>query len=141
MEPVHFHGSLTKGTKSEVATSPLSSRGPKEGGIAMQTLHSRGFPTKVDKIKNGYLTITFFGAENRAELLCNPCILGGPQRRGTKSEVASSPLHSQGAHHGGALLRTPCILGSPQQKEQNQKWLRHPCLLGGPQEGGLFFIK
>ena len=56
MEPVHFHGSLTKGTKSEVATSPLSSHGPKEGGIAMQTLHSRGSPTKVD-YKGGYAAI------------------------------------------------------------------------------------
>ena len=34
-------------------------------------------------------------------MLCHPCILGGPQQRGTKSEVATSPLPSRGPKEGG----------------------------------------
>ena len=36
---------------------------------------------KGDKIRRGYLTPTFSGAQERAEVLCHPCILGGPQRQ------------------------------------------------------------
>ena len=41
--------------------------------------------TKGDKIRIGYLTLAFSGAQNRAEMLHHHCILGGPQQRGTKS--------------------------------------------------------
>ena len=34
------------------------------------------------KIKIGYLTPAFLGARKWAEMLPNPCILGGPQQRG-----------------------------------------------------------
>ena len=96
-----------RGTKSEVAASPLPSRepkrgrncyitpafsgvpnkgdkikaGPKEGENATPPLHSRGSPTKGNKIRSGSLTPAFSGAQKRADLLRNPCILGGPQRQ------------------------------------------------------------
>ena len=35
-----------------------------------------------DKIRSGYLTLAFSGAQKRAELLHNPCILGDPQQKG-----------------------------------------------------------
>ena len=34
-----------------------------------------------EKIRSGYLTLSFSAAQNRAEVLCHPCILGGPQRQ------------------------------------------------------------
>ena len=37
--------------------------------------------TKGDKIRSGYLTPPFSGAQKRAEVLHHPCILGGPQRK------------------------------------------------------------
>ena len=101
--------------------------GPKEGGNGYVTPALSGIPnakrgeqnkkwspTKGNKIKTGYLTPAFSGAQKRAEMLCYPCIHGDPQRqaRGTKSEVV------------------------PNKGEQNQKWLPQPCLLGGPKEGG-----
>ena len=49
-------------------------------------------PTKGNKIRSGYLTPAFLGAQKRAEMLCHPCILGDPQQSGTKSEMAASHL-------------------------------------------------
>ena len=101
--------------------------GPKEGGNARSPLHSRGSPTpsagskkqkrsptKGNKIRSGCLNPAFSGAQKRARLLRHPCILGDPQRqargakkisscpqqRGTKSEVAASPLPSRGPKRG-----------------------------------------
>ena len=160
--PLHSRGSPTpsagskirsgpqqRGTKSEVAASPLPSqgpkqgrkcyvtpafsgipnigeqnqkwlphpcllRGPKEGGNATSPLHSRGSPTPSAGSK----------------------IRSGPQQRGTKSEVADSPLPSQGPKQGKKCYVIPAFLGIPNIGEQNQKWPPHPCLLRGPKEGG-----
>ena len=110
---------------------------------AKQT-HSRGSPTKGNKIRSkirsGRLTPAFSRAQKRAEMLRHPYILGGPQQRGTKSEVklevATSPLPSHGPKKGRKCYITPAFLVVPNKGEQNQKWLPHPCLLGGPKEGG-----
>ena len=53
-------------------------------------------PTKGNKIRSGCLS----GAQKRAEMLHHPCIRRDPQRRGTKSEVAASPLPSRGPKRG-----------------------------------------
>ena len=66
-----------KKTQSELATSPLPSRWPTSGRICCVTPAFSGVPSKGDKIKSGYLT--FSGGHKWAELLHNPCILGGPQ--------------------------------------------------------------
>ena len=96
-------------------------------------------------------------------MLCHPCILGDPQHRGTKSEVATSPLPSRGPKRGWKCNVTPAFSGIPNAKrgEQNQKWsptkgnkirsgcltpafsgaqkrvemLCHPCILGVPEQG------
>ena len=51
-EPLHSWGSPTKGTKSELAASPMPSRGPKRGWKCCITLHSWGSPTKGIKSKH-----------------------------------------------------------------------------------------
>ena len=55
--------------------------GPKEGRNAMSPLHSQGSPTPSVgiKIRSGYITLAFSGAQKREEMLCHPCILGDPQ--------------------------------------------------------------
>ena len=131
-------GPRQTGTKSEVATSPLPLRGPKESKNATSPLRSPGSPTKGSKIRSG------------------------PQQRGTKSEVASSPLPSRGPKRGRKCYVTPAFSGIPNKGEQNQKWsptngnkirsgyitpafsgvqrraemLRHPCVLQDPQQRG-----
>ena len=111
---------------------PCLLEGPKEGENAISPLHSRGSPTKRNK-RIGCLTPAFSGAQKRAEVLCHHCILGEPEQRGTKSEVAASPLPSRGPKRGQNCYVTPAFSGNPNKGEQNQKWVRHPCLLGGPQ--------
>ena len=69
-------------------------------------------------------------------MLHHPCILGEPQRRETKSEVAVSPQPSQGPKRGRKCYITPPFSWIPNIGEQNLKWLPHPCLLRGPKEGG-----
>ena len=53
----------------------------------------------------------------RAEMLRNPCFLGGPQRqaRGSKSEVATSPLPSREAKRGRRCYVTPAFPGGPKE--------------------------
>ena len=72
-----FSGSPTSGTKSEVATSPMPSRGPKRGRKCFVTRAFSGVTNKGDKIRSGCLNPAFSGAQKRAEVLRNPCILGG----------------------------------------------------------------
>ena len=64
-----------------MATSPRPSRGPKGRRNGYVTLAVSGVPNakRGDKITSGYLSPAFSGAQKRAELLCNPCILGGLQ--------------------------------------------------------------
>ena len=59
--------------KSELATSPLPSRGPKKGRTCYATPALLHVPNakRGDKIKNGYLTLAFLGAHKRAQLLRN----------------------------------------------------------------------
>ena len=103
--------------------------GAKEGGNAMLPLHSRRSPTPSAGSK----------------------IRSGPPQRGTKSEVAASPLPSQGSQKRAEMLRHPCILRDPQRQARGAKsevacltpafWvaqkraemLRHPYILGDPQ--------
>ena len=130
---------------------PCLLAGPKKGRNAMSPLHSQGSPTprqgvksevvlwsstKGNKIKRGLLTRAFMGAQKRAEMLRLPCILGNPQHRGTKSEVATSPLPSCGPKRGWKCYGYLAFSGIPNIGEQTRKRLPHPCLLGGPKEGG-----
>ena len=87
-----FSGVLNKGEGNQKwLPHPCLLGGPKEGGNAMSPLHSRGSPTKGNKIKSGSLTLAFSGAPKRAEMLRKAYVLEDPQPSGTKSEVATSP--------------------------------------------------
>ena len=115
---------------------PCLLRGPKEGRNATSPLHSQGSPTKGNKIKSGCLNPAFSGAQKRAEMLRHPFILGGPQQRETKSEVAVSPMPSPGPKRGPKCYVTPTFSGVTNKGKQNQQWVPQPCLLRGPKEGG-----
>ena len=112
-QPLHSRGSPTKGTKSEMAASPLPSRGPTRRRKCYDTPAFSAFPRKGDENRSGYLTPTFSEAHQRTKVLQNPCILGGPQTKGTKSEVAASPLPSQGPTRGRKCHVTLAFSGVP----------------------------
>ena len=84
MQSLHAMVSPTPsaGTKSELDASPLPSLGPKSGRICYATLAFSVIPTakRKDKIRIGCLSSAFSGAQKWAELLRNPCILGGPEK-------------------------------------------------------------
>ena len=76
-------------------------------GMLTQPSSSQGSPNNGDGVRSGHITPAFSGAQDWAQWLNNPCLLGGPL----------------------------CLLGGPQQWGQNQKWLHNPCYLTGAQSG------
>ena len=94
------------------------------GKIAFSGIPNKGeenqkcSPTKGNKIRSGCLS----GAQKRVELLHHPCILGDPQHRGTKSEVAASPLPSRGPKRGQKCYVTPAFSGVHYRRGGKQKW-------------------
>ena len=185
MQPVHSRGSPNKGTKSEVAASTLPSRGPTSGPKCYVTCAFSGVPKQGDKIRSGCLILAFLGAHKRAKVLCNLCILGGPQtweqnqkwlpqpcllggpqegqsamqpvhsqgspNKGTKSEVAASPLPSGGPTSGpkcyvtgvfsgvakqGDKIRSGCLNPAFLGAHKRAKMLCNLCILRGPQTRG-----
>ena len=120
MSPLHSRRSPTPsaGRKSEVATSPLPSRGPKRGRKCYVTPAFLGIPNakRGEKIRIGCLTPDFSRAQKTAEMLRHPCILGGPQTKGEKIRSGYlTPAFSGGQKRAGMLCH-PCILGDPQTK-------------------------
>ena len=127
LHPCNLRDPQDRGTKFDVATTTVPSRGPKRGQKCYVTppfsvipnkmcgeQNQKRSPTKKNKIRSGCRTPAFLEAQKRAGMLLNPCILGVPHRQpqGAKSEMV------------------------PNKTEQNQKWLPHPCLLGGRKQGG-----
>ena len=82
-----------------MAASALPSRGPKRGRNCYVTLAFSGVPKakRGENIKIGCLTPAFSGAQKRAELLRNPCILRGPQRQ-ARGENQKWPFGFFGVH-------------------------------------------
>ena len=127
-QPLHSQGSPNKGTKSEVAASPLPCRGPASERNCYVTPTFSGIPKQGNKIRKSCLTLAFSEAHNQAELLCHPCILGGfqHQARGENQKwlphpclligpqlggIAMSPLHSPGSTTPSAenKIRSGCL--------------------------------
>ena len=131
--PLHSQGYPRPRTerKSDVATSPLSSRGPRRGRKGYITPAFSGVPNakRGDKIASGYPTVAFSVAQKRAEVLRYPCILGGGQQQAQgqnqkwlphpcllrspeEGGSATSPLHSRASPTPGAG-RKPQVATSP----------------------------
>ena len=142
-----------RGAQWEMASSPMPSRGPKRGRQCCVTPAFSGIPnakhevqnqkwspTKGKKITSGCLNSAVSGARKRAEMLCQSSVLGDPkwQAQGAKSEVATSPLPSQGPKRVRKCYVCRAFSGIPNAKHgvRNVKSLPEPCLLGVPKEGG-----
>ena len=151
MSPLHSRGSRTKGNKIKAGClNPAFLEAQQRAGNATSPLHSWGVPNatrvgaKTEKVPNKaeqnqkWLPHPcLLGGHKRAEMLCLPCILGDLQQRGTKSEVANSPLPSRGHKRGRKCYVTRVFSGVPNAKsgEQKQKWsptkeskIRRTCL-------------
>ena len=94
--------------------------GPKEGGFATETLHSRGSPTKGNKIRSGCLTPAFSGDQKRAVSLSNPCDLRDPQQRGQNHKWIPHPCLLGGPQVGGIATEPLHSWGSPTQGTKSE---------------------
>ena len=143
--PTAFWGSQTPsaGTKTDVATSTLPSRGPMRGQNCYVSPSFTAVPNANvrDKIRSGDLTPTFSGAHKGAELLRNPCTLGGSPTpsAGTKSEVATSPLPPRGPRRAWNCDTTPAFseVANAKRGDKIQNRRPHACFLRGPEEDGM----
>ena len=106
-----------KETKTELATSPLASRGPTSGLKCYVTPIFSGVLGKGDKIRLGYLTPTFSGAPMGRNCCLTGCSRGSP-RKGTKSKLASSHLPSRGPTNRRNGNVTLVISGVPSKWDQ-----------------------
>ena len=130
-----FSGVLNKGEGNQKwLPHPCLLGGPKEGGNAMSPLHSRGSPTKGNKIKSGPLTLAFSGAPKRAEMLRKAYVLEDPQPSGQNQKWLPHPSLS-GAQKRAEMLRRPCILGGPQQRAGKSKMATSSLPSRGPKRG------
>ena len=101
-QPLHFQGSPNKGTKSEVAASPLPSWGHTSGWKCYVTPAFLEVPKQGDKIRSGCCTLAFSRAHKWVEVLCNPCIFGRPQTRGKNQKCLPHPCLLPGPQEGGS---------------------------------------
>ena len=69
----------------------MPSRGPKSGRNCYVTPAFSGVPSKEDKIRSGYITLAFSGAQKRAEMRCNPDVPRGPQVGGQNQKWLHHP--------------------------------------------------
>ena len=92
----------------------MPSRGPKRGQNCYVTPAFSGVPyaKRVDKIRRGHLTRAFSRAQKRAELLRNPCNLGGALRQAGDKIGHLTRAFSRAQKRADALSN-PCILGGP----------------------------
>ena len=147
----------TKVTKSEVAASPLPSRGPKGGRKSYVTPAFSGVPKQGGKIRSGRLDPTFSWAQNGAEVLRNRTLLGIPKQGNKIRSGCLTPAFSRGqrgrkcyathvfsgipnkgtkSQRGRNCYVTPCALRGPQTMGENPKWLPHHYLLGSAKDAG-----
>ena len=92
--------------------SPLPSRGSKRGRKCYVTPAFSGAQKRAEMLRHPCI----LGAQKRAEMLRHPFTLGDPQQRGTKSEVATSPLPSRGPKRGRKCYATLAFSGVPNAK-------------------------
>ena len=116
-----------RGTKSEVAASPPTSRGPKKGLKCDVTPAFSGVPNTKRE-------------EQNQKWVCHPSILGGPQRqtRGAKSKVVTNKAEQnhKWSPTQGNKLRSGGLNYAFSGAQKRAEMLRHPCILGEPQQRG-----
>ena len=101
-QPLHSRGYPNKGTKLEVVASPLPSLGPTSGRQCYTTRTFSEVPKQGNKIRHGCLTPAFSGAHKWAEVLRNPYILRGPQKREQNQKWLPHPCLLWGPQVGGS---------------------------------------
>ena len=137
---------MTPPPRKPIFPLPFSGVPNTKRGEQNQNCHQQ----RATKIKSGCLTPAFLGAQKRVEMLRHRCILGDPQQRGTKSEVATSTLPSRGPSRGQKSYVSPAFSKIPDKRNKIRsgyltpafsaaqkcaEMLHHPCIPGVPNKG------
>ena len=85
--PLRSWGSPTRGSPSDLATSPLPSQVPPSWRNCYITPALSGLTNKGDKIRMGYPTLAFSEAHRWLEPYHHPCVLGGPPQKGGEMTI------------------------------------------------------
>ena len=106
-----------------------------------------GSPKEGTTITSGHITHALSGAQNWAELLRPPNVLGGPQNKGPNQKAFITPPFSGGG--GADCYVTPAFSGVPKKGagesegatspalsgvQKGAELVRNPCVLRGPQK-------
>ena len=114
---LHSRGSPNKGTKLNMATSPLPSWGPTSGWKCYITPAFSGVPKQGDRIKSGFLTPTFSGAP-KSGVATYPLNSRESPKKGTVSKGATPFLPSRGPTSWRNYYVTPAFSGVPTQGDK-----------------------
>ena len=140
-QPLRSRGSPTPsvGRKSEVATSPLPSRGPRRGRKCYVIPAFSGVPDakRREKFRSGYLTPAFSAGQRGRKCYVTPAFSWVPNaKRGKKIKRAASPLPSRGPRRGRKCYITPAFSGIPNAKRRrNSEVATSPLPSWGPKRG------
>ena len=131
-----------RGTKLEVGTSPLPSRGPTSGRKCYVTpTYSGILKTKGDKIRSGYLTPAFLQADKWAEMLRHAYILGDPQNKGGQNQKwVPHPCSLKGPQVGGNATSSLDTRGSPKHRGTKSEVGTSPLPSRGPTNGRKCYV-
>ena len=108
-QPSSFHRLAGKGATTQVVLAPLPSSEPGLGHKCNVTTILSGFAKTREKIRSGYITTAFLGAEKGQERLRNTTSLRGFAQKEIKLEVATSALPNGGPKSGRNSCITPAI--------------------------------
>ena len=118
-KPCVLWGPQKKGQNQNWLPQPRASRVSKGGRNCYTTPTFPGIPRQGDNSRIGYLTSAFSGSQRGWSGYVMP--MSGSQQKGTKSEVATSSLPSQGPKTGAELLCNYCVVGVTPGKRDNIK--------------------
>ena len=158
MGQLHSRGSPIQslGRKLELAASAVPSRWPTRGLQCYITPAFSGVPNAKhgEKIRSGYFNPAFSRAQKRAEVLHNPCNLGGPQSQAGTLKLAASRVPFRWPTRGRKCYVTPAFSNVPNAKLREKRksgylthafsgarkraeGLHNPCILRSPQRQAL----
>ena len=138
-QPLHSRGSPNKGTQSQVAASPVPSRGPKRGRKCYITTAFSAVPKQGDKIRSGCLTVPSWGPTSGRKCYATTAFSGVP-KQGDKIRTGCPTPAFSWVRKWAEVLRNPCILRGSRNKGTKSKLAASRLPSWGPTSGWKCYV-
>ena len=138
--PLHCRWSPTKGIKSELAASPLPSRGPTSGHNYYVTPACSGVPNKGDKFRIATSPLPSRGPTSGRNCYITPTFSGVPNKGRTNSELATSYLRLLGDPQVGGIATPPLHCRWSPTKGTKSELAASPLPSRGPTSGLNYYV-